>query len=238
VRALHPESGGIENMHPAPEGSLTAGVGSEEVFDSQVRADWRKFSDVIGSADFEFRNRIASDNGPQAYVRDPKNGERLQLAKEEWIIPAGRLYLALGFPDDFVWHDDSDPLPNPGIPYGPVDTLVDGYLRPVFFLRDEFGKFIAGISAAPMLAGNAAAPGRPSIMKTIIKPELDRWIASGHAGLAAKLNEYGQGDGKSRAAITRALESWARAHGHSDAPSAKAIENDLREKITTAYNLL
>jgi hypothetical protein len=118
VLALYPESGGIENMHAAPLVNRPA---------SADEADSREFSDVIHSADFEFRNRIASDDGPQAYVRDPKNGERLQLAKEGWIIPAGRLYLALGFPDDFVWHDDSDPLPDPGIAYGPAETLIDGY---------------------------------------------------------------------------------------------------------------
>jgi hypothetical protein len=209
VLALYPESGGIEGMDAAK--------------------DWREFTAVIGNAEIEFRNRLASDDGPQAYARDPKNGERLQLAKEDWIFPAGSLRLGLGFPDDFISHDDSIGA------YGPAGAFMYGNFLPVFFVRADFEKLIADITAAPILN---LAQGRPSIMQSIIEPELDRWIVGGHAGLTANLQKHGQGGGKSMAAITRALETWARGSGHDDAPGAKAIENQLRDKLRAANDLL
>ena len=170
VRALYPDSGGIENMHAAPLVDRLAA--------------WREFSDVIRSADLEFRRRIAEDAGPQAYVRDPKNGER--------------------------------------------------YLRPVFFVRADFKKWVSAIAAAPR---KVAAPGRPPIIPSdIVESELDRWIAGGKPMIVEKLKTYKQ-NRSSIAAIARALEAWAK-EKHGVAPKAPTIENQLREKLPKAYALL
>ena len=224
VLALYPESGGIENMHAAP---LTNRPASED------QAVSREFYDVIRSADFEFRNWLAG-GGPQAYVRDPRNGERLQLAKEGWIVPASQIYVALGFPDDFVWHDDSDPLSNPGITYGPANTLIDGSLMPVFFLRSDFDELIAEHTAATTLVRASGRPSIPSI--NLIKSELDRWIAGGKAIIVEKLKTYRQGN-NSIAAIARALGACARTT-NSEVPTDRTIENKLREKLRKAFDLL
>jgi hypothetical protein len=211
VLALYPESGGIAGMDAAK--------------------DWREFTAVIGNAEIEFRNRLASDDGPQAYARDPKNGERLQLAKEDWIFPAGSLRLGLGFPDDFISHDDSIGA------YGPAGAFMYGNFLPVFFVRADFEKFMAKISAASKLATHAKA-GRPTIIPDVIAPELDRWIESKHAGLVAKLKEHGQSGQKSGLAVARALKAWAESLDHSDVPDARSIQNALRAKIIEADRLL
>jgi hypothetical protein len=178
--------------------------------------------------DAEERFRIALAGGnPVALVFNPKTSQARELARQPWTEKQN--FGVHGFHEDFVSPDD---LIQPG-----PDTLIEDALRPVFFERADFEKFMAEISAASKLATHAKA-GRPTIIPDVIAPELDRWIASMHAGLVAKLKEHGQDGQKSGLAVARALKAWAESLDHYDVPDARSIQNALRAKIIEADRLL
>lgn len=81
--------------------------------------------------------------------------------------------------------------------------------------------------------------GRPSIMDEI-EAELDKWILGGHQRLISELKAYEE-SGKSKGALSRALERWAIKYdlkSEGDPPKAVTIENSLRNKLRRALDLL
>jgi hypothetical protein len=92
----------------------------------------------------------------------------------------------------------------------------------------------------PRTAAVPASIGRPTIMPEL-ETQLDKWIAGGSQALLLAMKKYGQSGQTTLRAIAKALEQWAIENGlkgHDDAPTPRAIENRLREKLRLANNLL
>jgi len=111
---------------------------------------------------------------------------------------------------------------------------INGKSETVYLHSASLGIFITQTTKAKEVKA-----GRPSIMDQI-EAALDKWILGGHQRLISELKAYGE-SGKSKAALTRALERWAIKHGlksEGGEPGARRIEEKLRKKLGTAVELL
>jgi hypothetical protein len=87
-----------------------------------------------GAAEMNFRKALAAGE-LQALIRDPDNGELLELSRDGWERSSDDGGFAVGFDEDFVEPGD---FFQPGPP-----AVTNGYLRPVFFKDEQFNSWIA-----------------------------------------------------------------------------------------------
>jgi len=87
-----------------------------------------------GEAEMKFSKALAA-GGLRALIRDPDNGELLELSRDGWERSSDDGGFAAGFDEDFVEPGD---FFQPGPP-----AVTNGYLRPVFFKDEEFNSWIA-----------------------------------------------------------------------------------------------
>jgi hypothetical protein len=162
-------------------------IGLSEAFDlyyETVTPNWRELDAAINAAtpaDFTDRSLILAFNARdeargaaeikfraaltagelRAMIRDPANGDLLELSRNGWERPSDNAGFAAGFDEDFVEHGD---------PFQPGPTaVINGYLRPVFFKDEEFNSWIA--RSAPgrdvHIRGRKPSYGRASIRKWV-----------------------------------------------------------------------
>jgi hypothetical protein len=87
-----------------------------------------------GAAEMKFRKALAAGE-LRALIRDPDNGELLELSRDGWERSRDDGGFAAGFDEDFVEPGD---FFQPGPP-----AVTNGYLRPVFFKDEEFSSWVA-----------------------------------------------------------------------------------------------
>jgi hypothetical protein len=113
-----------------------------------------------GAAEIKFRAALTAGE-LRAMIRDPANGDLLELSRNGWERSSDNAGFAAGFDEDFV---------EPGDPFQPGPTaVINGYLRPVFFKDGEFNSWIA--RSAPgrdvHVRGRKPSYGRASIRKWV-----------------------------------------------------------------------
>jgi hypothetical protein len=87
-----------------------------------------------GAAEIKFREALTAGE-LRAMIRDPDNGVLLELSRNDWERPSDNVGFAAGFDEDFV-------EPSDAFQPGPF-AAIKGYLRPVFFHREEFNTWLA-----------------------------------------------------------------------------------------------
>src|SRR5262249_10185529 len=88
-----------------------------------------------GAAEMKFRKALAAGE-LRALIRDPDNGALLELSRDGWERSSEGAF-AVGFDEDFV-------EPGDFFQPGPT-TVINDYLRPVFFKDEDFSRWLARI---------------------------------------------------------------------------------------------
>ncbi len=99
------------------------------VFDAELEEQWhfRKQANLFLRQAIEAEKIIAC-------VRDPINGDVLQFPAEGWIPESWKDDIPPGIWTNFIYGDFESP--------GPAGSMLSGSLRPVFFIRSEFERWL------------------------------------------------------------------------------------------------
>jgi hypothetical protein len=100
-----------------------------------------------------------------ASVRDPDFGEVLQLRSSDWVPPEWLKDEAemppYGMLSDFINEDFSVASENPfDFIWGPGGSIIRGFRRPVFFMRDQFDKWMNGIVGRTTPSAQVNSPAK------------------------------------------------------------------------------
>jgi hypothetical protein len=180
-----------------------------ETFDKDLEEEWHLRKQVNLFLRSELEN-----GGLTACVRDPRSSSILQLHSEGWIPREWDDYIPPGIWTDFVDGSYEEP--------GPSGTLIDGALRPVFFMRSEFQAWLKETFGAGVKLNGLPAPANPKegarVRDAIVEAVRALWGKSPPAGLVAEkrndaINNWLECNGRlktSPATIRRALELMRR----------------------------
>jgi hypothetical protein len=138
-----------------------------------------------------------------ACVLHPHSGIVLQLHWRDWIADEWSEYIPWGIWSDFIYRDHESP--------GPNGTLLDGLLRPVFFVRSEYHEWLAKKFGASVkineLFPTATNPRGLRVVDAVIEAVKSLWGKSPPAGLGAKQRDH-------------EINQWLRANGRRTATAS------------------
>ena len=101
----------------------------------------------------------------KALVRDPRNGQDLQVGREGWIPERWREagYVPPGIWTNFISREGYDDL-------GPVGTYIGSASQPVFFRRSEFDAWLAKYAVTPLEKKHRGRPLRAGGYNRLDRP--------------------------------------------------------------------
>jgi hypothetical protein len=136
--------------------ALNLNENSNEEMNRQLMGDaFPEYDQALLKANIWLRSCIGN-GGITAFIRDPLHDKQLQLQRQGWDDVG---FCRSGISSNFVAPND---LMDPG-----PDSEIDGFRRPVFFMRNDFEKLIAlAFGSGDPLApdqGFRSRRGRPSL---------------------------------------------------------------------------
>jgi hypothetical protein len=174
------------------------------------------------------------DGSLEAWALDPDSAPTI-IGKHEWPFLFGRAaVVSLSMNARSL---SMNPLRKDALCVGGPDERRLGLRQPRF--REVTLARIDVLANCPPPFETAPDPqgGRPSAMPQI-KQELDRWILGGFDMLLFQLKKYDEEGNRSGAAVARALAKWAVLNRLKDPPQWRAIQNELRDKVRQAAEIL